>query len=246
MKRCVGIAIVITVFFVVHAWGQSPALFPGSIPAGAGAKEVYLTRASLDEVVAFYRRSLGEPEIADNSAYFEYDRRQVRQGVVETTGVLVSRAGSNEGSAREVFARLRSLVQHGALDNTRYESLVGEFGDLQAMYFRDDGSGRRADTVVWDKYNQIVQTGSPMSQREMEEQMMELVAAGDHDGLLALSEELQRGAELAMRMRRQPALQVDHWIECLREIRRAAERNAYPVRIEMRDVRTVMESGFKG
>ncbi|TVR74031.1 MAG: hypothetical protein EA427_01525 [Spirochaetaceae bacterium] len=245
MKRIIALGI-LAVVVALPAAAQSPPDYPGAVRAGAGSQSEYLVRAAFPEVRDFYGAALGPPrEQTPNAAYFVYASRPLNPGVTETTGVYVSTGGNAIGPVAQVLSDLQQLVGRGGLSQARYEALEQQASTAKHLYYRDDGSGRPADRAIRERYAHILRTGSSLTPAEAEKKMMELVQQGDMAGLQALTQEMQRGASRAMELQQSPSRQAEHWIECLEEIMRAADQLGYPVHVEMRSVRQMIE-GDKG
>jgi hypothetical protein len=245
MKRIVAV-VVLAVGIALPAATQAPANFPGAVRSGAGSQSEYLVRASYTEVKDYFHGALGPPrEQTQSAAYFVYASRSLNPGVVETTGVFISTGGNALGPLTQVLSDLRQLVGRGGLSQARYDALEQQAAAARRLYYLDDGSGKPADQAIRERYSGILQTGSHLTPAEMERKMLELAQSGDMAGLQALSNELQQGAPRAMELQRNPSRQAEHWIECLEEIIRAADSHGYSVRINMRDVRQMIE-GDKG
>lgn len=215
---------------------------PGSVPAVDGADRYHLSQHSFDEAFDFYGKRLGEPMSAGHDAasgrrwaVFAYRSEPQQNQTTRYTCVRI-REGNADNAVPSVLRELRGTVQREYLTRDRYDRIAAEYAPVSALFFRSSeefgGPDRTMDAELYRRYQNLVRIGMWLEPAILQEEMMRIARSGDEEALERLKETMTPDIERVQALQTTAAI-VDHWLECLDEIRALAETDGFGLEIDL-------------
>ncbi|MFW6288449.1 MAG: hypothetical protein ACOC2Q_01575 [Spirochaetota bacterium] len=222
--------------------GRRPDPMPGSTPAFDGAERFHLSQHGFDEALAHYTRVIGEPmsvgQNADSGrrwAAFAYRSEPHANQTTRYTCVRI-REGNPDNAIPSLLRELRAAVQRGYLTRERYNQIAAEYASVSELFFRSSeelgGPDRTMDAELSRRYTNFVRIGMWLEPQILQEEMMRIARSGDQEALDELKEMLMPDIERVQELQTTDAI-VEHWVECLNEIRSLAETDGFRLEIDL-------------
>lgn len=232
--------------------GVRPAALPGSTPAVDGADRYHLSPRDFDEALAYYTREIGEPMSAGHDvesgrrwAVFAYRAERQPNKTTLYTCVRV-REGNAESAVPSVFRELRGAVHYGHLTLDRYDEIAAEYAPVSELFFRPSeelgGPDRTVDAELLRRYRNFVQIGMWFEPEMLEAEIMRIARSGDEEALERLQKMLMPDIARAQELQTTAAI-VDHWLECLDEIRALSVTDGFRLEIDLEHLVLLSDDG---
>ncbi len=219
--------------------GRRPAPLPGSAPLCEGEDRYLLAHDGFEDALSHFGDLLGEPmttgenrETGTRSAFFVYRTESQPNDVTLYTGVRVI-VGNSRNGVSLALEELRTAVQRGHLTQARYEQIETEYAELSTLFFRaHDDPDRPVDEEIVERYRRFLRRGIWLELEDLQREIDRAMKNRDPEALERLQEMIAPDVERHQRLLTTDEI-VDHWLECLEEIRAAAESDAYPLYVDM-------------
>ncbi|MFW6232032.1 MAG: hypothetical protein ACOC37_03150 [Spirochaetota bacterium] len=232
--------------------GRRPDPLPGSTPAVDGADRYHLSQRSFDEAFAHYAQAIGDPmsESRDATsgrrwAVFAYRSEPRPNETTRYTCVRISE-GNPDNAVPSVLRELRGTVQRGYLARDRYDRIAEEYASVSRLFFRSredfGGPDRSVDAELYRRYQNLVRIGMWLEPQILQEEMMRIARSGDEEALDELKEMMTPDVERVEALQTSEAI-VDHWLECLDEIRAHADTDGFPLQIDLEHTILLSDDG---
>lgn len=210
--------LLLTVFIIAaqaNVFCQEPVEYPGAVMRIPGNNRQYLSHDSYEKIKEFYVGVYGEPDnvnkqdLAERYATFFWE-----ETIYEPRAVHVLHRQGDSKAVKNVFSKLKGLIEMDILDENRYYEIEKKYIHLVNYYYLLD-----KDEDVYKKYNKKLGAGGTeaVNNKEIMAEAQKLLMAGKVQEGMAMMEDMKKEITDSIEHAKSPAA-IDSWIECLEEI----------------------------
>ncbi len=226
MKKSLLLLAVFIIAGPAHVFCQEPVDYPGAVKKMPGSNQVYLTRDSYEKVKEFYVGVYGAPDYENKQDESQkYATFFWEETIYEPRAVKINDRKGNSKAVKDVFSKLKGLIQMNILDESRYDEIEKKYIHLKDYYYLQG-----EDENVYKKYNKKLGAGGTeaVNNDEIMAEAQKLIMAGKVQEATAMMEDMKKSMTDSMDHAGSPEA-IDSWIECLEEI----SQLKYPVMINI-------------